>query len=98
MLALLTLTSVQGADCPAWHPGIACWNAYDACKRLERHAQFVRYMTGPTGRLHVVVERTNAKVLLPIRPADLWPVWRMDADNDGDLDLWDYAALQREPN
>ena len=95
LLALLTLGGVRADSYPVWRPGIECWTVYESCKRLEHHRSFVRYMTGPKGTLQVIIRHPDGQVTTTaIRVVDIWPVWNMDIDGDGDLDLRDYAAFQ----
>lgn len=71
-----------------------CWAVYSECRRLAHNRLFVTHMTGPGGRLWLLVGGRPAKQKIPIRPNDVWLLRDLDPDDDGDIDLRDYAEIQ----
>lgn len=91
-LAILLMLVVPIVSDPVWKPGRNCWVVYEVCSVLERHRTFVQHMTGPAGRLQILVSRGDRPgYLVDIKPNDVWLMIMLDHDKDGDLDLHDYA-------
>ena len=63
-----------------------CWTRYELCVQDEEIRAFTDFMTGPEGKIIMVV----GGKMFTILPSDLWMIYRFDLDDDNDVDLRDW--------
>lgn len=90
---LMTQKPTVVRDCVWWQPGVNCWDTYTLCEKFRDHHPFAPNMTGPGGRMELVLVTAGGKTRKARLERVFTSAWEIDRDLDGDVDLRDYAIM-----